>query len=185
MPVDGSVRGALTACNSQGIRLMQVMACAGSLLWATPPSASHHCTGTSGLFPSFLPLRPSCADLFFSDFPWISSDVKRFLEPYAPHYRIFNLCPLYENSYEATAFAGPPDGDEDEDSELRAEEQVLGGPVERYPWPDHHPPPLSLMRVMVEGARRWYLQDERNVVVIHCKVRDAFEAASAPSFCSF
>jgi hypothetical protein len=25
------------------------------------------------------------------------SDVLRFLEPYAPHYRIFNLCPLYEH----------------------------------------------------------------------------------------
>jgi hypothetical protein len=33
------------------------------------------------------------------------------------------------------------------------------GPVERYPWPDHHPPPLSLMRVMTEGVKKWYLQD--------------------------
>jgi phosphatidylinositol-3,4,5-trisphosphate 3-phosphatase/dual-specificity protein phosphatase PTEN len=94
------------------------------------------------------------------------SDVLRFLEPYAPHYRIFNLCPLYENSYDPAAFRQG-----DLDRELEAEEEALGGPVERYPWPDHHPPPLSLMRVMTEGVKRWYLQDERNVVVIHCKVR--------------
>lgn len=90
----------------------------------------------------------------------------RFLEPYAPHYRIFNLCPLYENSYDPAAFRQG-----DLDRELEAEEEALGGPVERYPWPDHHPPPLSLMRVMTEGVKKWYLQDERNVVVIHCKVR--------------
>ena len=94
------------------------------------------------------------------------SDVLRFLEPYAPHYRIFNLCPLYENSYDPAAFRQG-----DLDRELEAEEEALGGPVERYPWPDHHPPPLSLMRVMTEGVKKWYLQDERNVVVIHCKVR--------------
>ncbi|KWU41832.1 hypothetical protein RHOSPDRAFT_36600 [Rhodotorula sp. JG-1b] len=87
------------------------------------------------------------------------SDVLRFLEPYAPHYRIFNLCPLYENSYDPAAFRQG-----DLDRELEAEEEALGGPVERYPWPDHHPPPLSLMRVMTEGVKKWYLQDERNVV---------------------
>lgn len=42
--------------------------------------------------------------------------------------------------------------------------------MERFPWPDHHPPPLSLFRIMVEGAKEWYEADERNVIVIHCKV---------------
>ncbi|BGP27258.1 phosphatidylinositol-3,4,5-trisphosphate 3-phosphatase [Rhodotorula toruloides] len=92
------------------------------------------------------------------------SDVIRFLQPYAPRYRIFNLCPLYENSYEASAFVTGGASNEEE-----AEEKVLGGPVERYPWPDHHPPPLSMVPVMAIGARRWYEKDERNVVVIHCK----------------
>ncbi|BGO95111.1 hypothetical protein NBRC10512_006395 [Rhodotorula toruloides] len=92
------------------------------------------------------------------------SDVIRFLEPYAPHYRIFNLCPLYENSYKASAFATDGASNEEE-----AGEKVLGGPVERYPWPDHHPPPLSMVPVMATGAKRWYEKDERNVVVIHCK----------------
>lgn len=96
------------------------------------------------------------------------------MEPYAPRYRIFNLCPVYENSYDAEAFSQG-----NLDDELKAEEAILGGPVERYPWPDHHPPPLSLMRVMVEGAKKWYLQDDRNVIVIHCKVRSLVVAPAA------
>ncbi|GAA5986016.1 hypothetical protein JCM11641_004902 [Rhodosporidiobolus odoratus] len=84
------------------------------------------------------------------------SDVLRFLEPFAPHYKIFNLCPLYENSYDASAFTHKGIDRE-------------GEPVARFPWPDHHPPPLSLMRIMSGEAKRWYAADEKNVVVIHCK----------------
>ncbi|GAA5899962.1 putative phosphatidylinositol-3,4,5-trisphosphate 3-phosphatase [Sporobolomyces salmoneus] len=86
------------------------------------------------------------------------SDVLKFLEPYAPHYRIFNLCPLYENSYDANEIAH---------ENVKREEG--NSAVERYPWPDHHPPPLSMFRIMVEGAKKWYEADERNVIVIHCK----------------
>ncbi|GAA5942617.1 putative phosphatidylinositol-3,4,5-trisphosphate 3-phosphatase [Sporobolomyces koalae] len=86
------------------------------------------------------------------------SDVLKFLEPHAPHYRIFNLCPLYENSYDANEIV---------------HDQVKREPgnhaVERFPWPDHHPPPLSMFRIMVERAQAWYNHDERNVIVIHCK----------------
>ncbi|BGP19573.1 hypothetical protein JCM10213_000173 [Rhodosporidiobolus nylandii] len=84
------------------------------------------------------------------------SDVLRFLEPYAPHYRIFNLCPLYENAYDAGAFT-------------HEGVQREGKAVERFPWPDHHPPPLPLMRIMSSEAKAWYEADERNIVVIHCK----------------
>ncbi|GAA5900881.1 hypothetical protein JCM5296_002205 [Sporobolomyces johnsonii] len=85
------------------------------------------------------------------------SDVLRFLEPYAPHYRIFNLCPLYENSYDASEFVH------------EGVERDKGKAVERFPWPDHHPPPLSLIPIMVDAAKKWYDEDERNVIVIHCK----------------
>ncbi|GAA6012785.1 hypothetical protein JCM10207_005359 [Rhodosporidiobolus poonsookiae] len=95
------------------------------------------------------------------------SDVLRFLEPYAPHYKIFNLCPLSENSYDAAEF-------------VHAGVEREGKAVARFPWPDHHPPPLSLMPVMADAAKRWYeggaspaeKPDEaaaENVVVIHCK----------------
>ncbi|GAA5977879.1 hypothetical protein JCM5350_006206 [Sporobolomyces pararoseus] len=86
------------------------------------------------------------------------SDVLRFLEPYAPHYRIFNLCPLYENSYDANEIVHEG-----------VKRQEGNSAVERYPWPDHHPPPLSMFRIMVQGAKEWYEADPRNVIVIHCK----------------
>ncbi|GAA5937288.1 hypothetical protein JCM3775_001603 [Rhodotorula graminis] len=76
------------------------------------------------------------------------SDVQRYLAQHQGHYRIFNLCPRCENSYDAAHFDGE---------------------VRRFPWPDHHPPPLSLVPLMVAEARSWYDEDERNVVVVHCK----------------
>ncbi|GAA6056952.1 hypothetical protein JCM3770_001982 [Rhodotorula araucariae] len=76
------------------------------------------------------------------------SDVLRFLSPHEGHYRLFNLCPRSENSYDAAEFAGE---------------------VRRFPWPDHHPPPLSMVPLMVAEARAWYEADEQNVVVVHCK----------------
>ncbi|GAA5853140.1 hypothetical protein JCM8547_000215 [Rhodosporidiobolus lusitaniae] len=96
------------------------------------------------------------ADGFASLYRNRRSDVLRFLEPYAPHYRIFNLCPRYENQYDAAVFT-------------HEGVQREGKAVERFPWPDHHPPPLSLMPLMSAAAREWYEADERNVVVIHCK----------------
>ncbi|GAA5827034.1 hypothetical protein JCM5353_001844 [Sporobolomyces roseus] len=92
------------------------------------------------------------------------SDVLRFLEPYAPHYKIYNLCPLYENSYDANEIVH--EGIERETGEKT---------VQRFPWPDHHPPPLSLIRLAVENAKEWYQRDqagadgEKNTIVIHCK----------------
>ncbi|GAA6044024.1 hypothetical protein JCM8097_004307 [Rhodosporidiobolus ruineniae] len=97
------------------------------------------------------------------------ADVLRFLEPFAPHYRIFNLCPAYENSYDPAAFT-------------HQNVERDNAAVERYPWPDHHPPPLSLMPVMVDGVRRWYEADERNVVVIHCKAGKGRSGSFALSF---
>ncbi|GJN93238.1 hypothetical protein Rhopal_006285-T1 [Rhodotorula paludigena] len=94
------------------------------------------------------------------------SDVLRFLEPYEGHYRIFNLCPRSENSYDAAAMTHH------------------GGEsaVQRFPWPDHHPPPLSLIPLMVDAVRRWYDADERNVVVIHCKAGKGRSGSFALAF---
>lgn len=92
----------------------------------------------------------------------------KFLEPFAPHYRIFNLCPLYENSYDANAIVH---------ENVKREEG--NSAVERYPWPDHHPPPLSMFRIMVAGAKRWYEADDKNVIVIHCKVSELGSSSAA------
>lgn len=75
--------------------------------------------------------------------------VRQFLTSrYGEHYRIFNFCPRFENGYDAAYF---------------------NNQVSRYPFPDHHPPPLSLIPLAVRRMHDWLLQDERNVVVIHCK----------------
>ncbi|ORY84087.1 protein-tyrosine phosphatase-like protein [Leucosporidium creatinivorum] len=77
-------------------------------------------------------------------------DVHRFLAQYAPEnkYRIVNLCPRYENQYDADEF---------------------GGRVFRYPFPDHFPPPLSLIPLYVKRATEWMKEDEENLLIIHCK----------------
>lgn len=76
-------------------------------------------------------------------------DVRRFLnERHGGKYRIYNLCPCDENSY---------DPDEFEDR------------VSRYPFPDHHPPPLSLIAMMVTDITAWLARDPENIAVIHCK----------------
>lgn len=80
------------------------------------------------------------------------SDAVRFLESLRP-YRIFNLVPRFEKSYNAADFA-PENGE--------------GSVVERFPWPDHHSPPLSLLPLAAARAKEWYEADERNTVVIHC-----------------
>lgn len=61
-----------------------------------------------------------------------------------------NLCPRYENQYDADEF---------------------GGRVFRYPFPDHFPPPLSLIPLYVARATEWMKEDEENMLIIHCKVR--------------
>lgn len=75
--------------------------------------------------------------------------VREFLTSrYGEHYRIFNFCPRFENEYDAAYF---------------------NNQVSRYPFPDHHPPPLSLIPLAVRRMHDWMLQDEKNVIVIHCK----------------
>lgn len=75
--------------------------------------------------------------------------VRQFLTGrYGEHYRIFNFCPRFENQYDAAYF---------------------NNQVSRFPFPDHHPPPLSLIPLAVRRMHDWLLADEKNVVVIHCK----------------
>lgn len=41
--------------------------------------------------------------------------------------------------------------------------------VVRYPFPDHHAPPLPLIQVAVNDMKRYLNENKENVVVIHCK----------------
>lgn len=57
-------------------------------------------------------------------------------------------CPLYENAYAAEA---------------------MEGRVSRYPFPDHHAPPLPLLPLAVREMTAWLEGDPERVAIIHCK----------------
>ncbi|ESN90712.1 hypothetical protein HELRODRAFT_151946, partial [Helobdella robusta] len=74
-------------------------------------------------------------------------DVHRLLElKHGNHYRIYNLC--QEKEYAKSKFKGY---------------------VIRYPFEDHNPPTLELMRNFCEDVKKWHDEDLKNVAVIHCK----------------
>ncbi|ELU44388.1 ptenb protein [Rhizoctonia solani AG-1 IA] len=66
-------------------------------------------------------------------------DAKRFLD---------ESCPLKENSYPKEYFHGR---------------------VSRYPFPDHHAPPLAILPLAAREMREWLSGGEHRVVVLHCK----------------
>ena len=57
-------------------------------------------------------------------------------------------CPRAENSYPADVFYGQ---------------------VRRFPWPDHHPPPLSMIPLFTRAMSDWLQGDRKRIAVIHCK----------------
>ncbi|KAK0526272.1 Telomerase protein component 1 [Tilletia horrida] len=77
------------------------------------------------------------------------ADVLAFLQArHADNYRIYNFVPLAENSYDADYFDGR---------------------VSRYPFPDHHAPPLSLISLFVADIAHWLDGDPDRAAAIHCK----------------
>ncbi|QRV81977.1 Dual specificity phosphatase, catalytic domain [Ceratobasidium sp. AG-Ba] len=76
-------------------------------------------------------------------------DARRFLdERHKDNYWIFNFCPLKENSYPGEYFYNR---------------------VSRYPFPDHHAPPLAILPLAAREIREWLAGGEHRVVVLHCK----------------
>ncbi|KAF9457558.1 phosphatases II [Collybia nuda] len=76
-------------------------------------------------------------------------DTKRFLEHrHGKNYWIFNFCPIRENSYDPSFFDGR---------------------VSRYPYPDHHAPPLAVMPLLAREMRAWLSGSPDRVAVLHCK----------------
>ena len=77
------------------------------------------------------------------------STLRHFLQSrYGTKYRIFNFCPRFENGYDAAYF---------------------NHQVSRFPFPDHHPPPLSMIPLVTRAMQQWMEADDDNVIVIHCK----------------
>ncbi|KAK7019030.1 phosphatases II [Favolaschia claudopus] len=81
-------------------------------------------------------------------------DAKRQVGPYFLEHRhgknfwVFNFCPIRENSYSADFFDGR---------------------VSRYPFPDHHAPPLAIMPLAAREMAQWLDGSPDRVIVLHCK----------------
>ncbi|WWD21702.1 hypothetical protein CI109_106189 [Kwoniella shandongensis] len=89
-------------------------------------------------------------------------DVLKFLNSrHGEKWWIWNLCPLYENAYSP---------------------ESMHGRVSRYPFPDHHPPPLPLLPLAVREMTAWLEGDAERIAIIHCK---AGKGRSGTLLCSY
>lgn len=76
-------------------------------------------------------------------------DAQRFLTSrHGSDFWVFNFCPVKENFYNKSVF---------------------GGRVSRYPFPDHHTPPLAILPLVSREIHAWVTVSKDRVAVLHCK----------------
>lgn len=74
-----------------------------------------------------------------------AKEVAKFLnENYGGHYKVYNLT---EHPYH---------------------ESIFNGPVQNFPFPDHHAPPFNKLLEIVVSIHEWLEKDPSNVVAVHC-----------------
>ncbi|KDQ60191.1 hypothetical protein JAAARDRAFT_32572 [Jaapia argillacea MUCL 33604] len=89
-------------------------------------------------------------------------DARKFLEHrHGKNFWVFNFCPIRENSYDPGFFDGR---------------------VSRYPFPDHHAPPLAMLALAAREMRLWLDGHPDRVAVLHCK---AGKGRSGTLACSY
>ncbi|EKM56934.1 uncharacterized protein PHACADRAFT_93074 [Phanerochaete carnosa HHB-10118-sp] len=92
-------------------------------------------------------------------------DAKKFLDHrHGANYWIFNFCPIKENSYPS---------------------QVFENRVSRYPFPDHHAPPLAILPLIAREMRTWLDGSPERVAVLHCKGNAAGKGRSGTMACTY
>lgn len=76
-------------------------------------------------------------------------DAQRFLTArHGSNFWVFNFCPVKENFYDKSVFEGR---------------------VSRYPFPDHHIPPLAILPLVSREIHAWLTGSKDRVAVLHCK----------------
>ncbi|KAG2039191.1 hypothetical protein BDR03DRAFT_952142 [Suillus americanus] len=76
-------------------------------------------------------------------------DAQRFLTArHGSDFWVFNFCPVRENFYDKSVFSGR---------------------VSRYPFPDHHTPPLAVLPLVSREIHDWVTVSKDRVAVLHCK----------------
>ncbi|KAK7042977.1 Telomerase protein component 1 [Paramarasmius palmivorus] len=93
-------------------------------------------------------------------------EVRKFLESrHGKGFWVWNLCPLRENGY--------------------AGKEVFDGRVSRWPWPDHHAPPLTYLPLVAKEIQAWMKGEQGRVAVLHCKAGKGRSGTMACSYLLF